>query len=159
MMQVLINHCWCSDSNWGGQYNCRVIVSIKSRAEGKTYYDAPTDDWKNLIVKQDNRKSLYDGKALKPEVVDWLTKNIKDIKLSQWMTKEKGYHPQGWAIGTPDYNSRDGLDLCVFFQRQTDALRFIRHWSSIKKPEYFFNYFSGKRLKYDVATKKLVKDV
>lgn len=32
-MDVLMNHCFCLDSNWGGEYNCRLTGSEKIELE------------------------------------------------------------------------------------------------------------------------------
>jgi len=123
-MNVLINHCWCSDSNWGGQYNCRVIVSIDMVPIGKSYYDDHEPDWLNLIdeVELDGETALrlreYDTQRLKPEVMQWLTDNIKD------RIHERDGHKQGWAVGTDEYNCKSGVSFSLFFERQTDAMKF-----------------------------------
>ena len=159
-MYVLINHCWCRDCNWGGQYDCRVIVSIDRIAEGKTYYDPPMDDWTNLIEKHEYEWKdevgflHHDTNRLKPEIMQWLTDNIKDRKLLKWEMK-RGENPKGWAVGTDLYNARDQLSFSVFFERTGDALKFIKRWSVYKKPVDYLNYFRDVRKKLDPKTNTL----
>ena len=38
-MNVLLNHIWCQDSIWGGEYDCRCAVSIHMVQAGKSYHD------------------------------------------------------------------------------------------------------------------------
>ena len=159
-MNVLINHCWCSKSNWGGQYNCRVVVSIDRVAEDKTYYDPPMEDWTNLTEeykfewKDEAGFPHYTTRRLKPEVMQWLKDNIKDRKLHKWAI-ERGEKPQGWCVGDDLYNSGDPISFTVFFERTGDALKFIKQWSVYKKPIDYLNYFRNVRKKYDPKTKTL----
>lgn len=152
-MNVLINHCWCSDSIWGGNYNCRVIVSIDRIAEDKTYYDPPMEDWTNLIEEHeyDHRDEAgfmhHDTRRLKPEVMQWLKDNIKERNCAE--------HKQGWAVGTDKYYSNDGLSFTVFFERTSDALKFIKRWSVFKKPVDYLNYFRDVRRKLNMTTNTL----
>lgn len=148
-MDILINHCWCSDSNWGGMYDCRVIVSINMIAKGKSYYDPHEPDWLNLIEEDDNFISKdkagftkHGTKRLKPEVIQWLKDNIKD---------------KSWAVGTDNYNSQDGLSFPVFFQSSRDALKFIKRWSSYKNVVHYLNYFKDIRRQLNLKTGKLQK--
>ena len=46
-MNYLKNHCWCYDSNWGGHYDCQVIVGLSSYKEGYK------EDWERLLTKVD----------------------------------------------------------------------------------------------------------
>lgn len=152
-MHMLVNHCWCSDSNWGGHYNCRVIVQIDRIAEGNTYYDPPTEDWTKLTEKHELEwKKFGDGREtirLKAEVLDWLKENVKD------RPKCGDEHVQGWAIGTDKYNSQNTLSFTVFFERTSDGLRFIKRWSSHKKPVSYLNYFRDTLRKLDPKTNRL----
>ena len=43
-MDYLRNHCWCSDSNWGGNFDCQIIVSLNHYES-----DAYKEDWNNLL--------------------------------------------------------------------------------------------------------------
>ncbi len=154
-MSILINHCWCSDSNWGGHYDCRVIVTIDRIAEGKTYYDPPTTDWTNLIEKVDLEwKQFGDSHAtyrLKQEVVDWLNANIQDRKTPK-------YHAggtKGWAMGTDKYNENSGISFNIFFESARQAAKFIKQWSSFKKPVDSLNYFKDIRRKLDITTNRM----
>ena len=96
MFSILINHCWCSDSIWGGKYNCRVIARLDRIPVNKSYYDTPNEDWTNLLVFDETYLQL------KPEVHQWLEQNIP---------------VKGWAIGTDKYNSIDELSFSFFFQK------------------------------------------
>lgn len=148
-MDILMNHCWCSDSNWGGMYDCRVIVSIDMIAKGKSYYDPLEPDWINLIEEDDNF-TFQDGagftqhgtQRLKPEVIQWLKDNVKDKR---------------WAVGTDDYNSRNQISFTVFFQSSRDALKFIKRWSSHKNVVRYFNYFKDIRRELNPKTGRLQK--
>lgn len=131
-MNVLINHCWCSDSNWGGHYDCRVIVDISRNENG--YYSPITQDWKS-IVDEDKENDII---RFRPEVIEWLKQNFADRR---------------WAIGTDAYNNMSSkLSICLFFQSARDALKFIKHWSSHKRPVNYFNYFRDIRFKLDEKT-------
>ena len=152
-MNILINHCWCRDSIWGGQYNCRVIVGIERIGKDKTYYDPPELDWVNLLdehpfeYKDEVGFTEHDTRRLKPEVQKWLEENIKN---------KKGYsHEKSWAIGTDEYNSRSPLSFSLFFQSARDAMAFIKRWSSYKKPIDYLNYFQDIRRKLDLKTNRL----
>ena len=151
-MNVLINHCWCSDSIWGGCYDCRVIVSIDRIPEGKTYYEAlkiPNLDWTNLLEehKFEWKDGAGDTRRLKPEVIQWLTDNIKD--------RDDDEHKQGWCVGTDKYNSNHRISFSIFFERPSDALKFIKRWSIYKKPVDYLNYFQDIRRKLDLTTNRL----
>ena len=153
-MHILINHCFCSDSNWGGVYDCRVILSIDMVQKGKTYHDPHEPDWINLIdddiefeSKKPFRVGHYDTQRLKPEVIQWLTENIKD--------RDNKKHKQGWAVGTDEYNSDSGVSFSIFFERQRDAMNFIKRWSSHKKPVHYLNYFKDIRRELDPTTGRL----
>jgi hypothetical protein len=127
-------------------YNCRVIAALERIPEGKTFYDAPTEDWKNLVDIDDDYQTAsdYGTVKLKPEVYQWLEENIPN------RNKVKG-----WAIGTDDYNSRNKLNFTFFFQSARDAERFIKRWSVIRRPYTKLNYFLNKRYKYNLSTKTL----
>jgi len=154
MMNMLINHCWCADSNWGGIYDCTTIVSIDRVPKGKKYHEGVTDDWKNLIdgrILSDEdtlRLHAYETKFLKPEVMEWLKENIKD------RNRTEGHH-QGWAVGTDDYNVNSRISFPVFFDRPWSALKFIKKWSSYKKPIDYLNYFQDVRREYDFSTGRM----
>ena len=157
-MSIFINHCWCSDSNWGGIYDCRVIVTIDRIAEGKTYYDPPTIDWTSLIEEIPLEWKQFGDRhrtfRLKPEVLTWLNDNIKD-------RKKLGYRPnvKGWGVGTDVYNSNNPIGFAVFFERTSDAFKFVKQWSSLKKPVDYCNRFSDVRKKLNFKTMTLQKIV
>jgi hypothetical protein len=144
-MHVLINHCWCSDSNWGGHYDCRVIVGINRIEKDKTFYDPPSADWTLLTerIKDwdfDEIGIPKDTIRLKPEVLQWLTEEVGGKK---------------WAVGSDAYNSRDTLNVSVFFQSSRDAMRFIKRWSVFGKPVSYLNYFTENRRELDLKTGRL----
>ena len=147
-MSLLLNHCWCSDSNWGGHYNCRVILTIDYVQPDKGYHDGPTEDWKNLL---DNHIPFRGGDGmrfettrLKPHVLEWLKANVKDVEGED--------HKQGWCVGTDAYNSNSGISFNIFFQRVTDAKAFAKQWSSYKNLYTYLNYFHDKRWKLNLKT-------
>jgi hypothetical protein len=146
-MKVLVNHCWCSDSNWGGHYDCRVVVSLDRVPEGKTYYDPPDPDWVALLDDITSKTTATDDiLRLKPEVLQWLTDNIPDHNGQK-----------GWAIGTDKYNLATSITFRFFFQKPTDAKRFIARWSFRKKPLEYFNYFKDFRLTFNPKTGCMTK--
>lgn len=156
MMSVLINWCWCSDSNWGGNWNGRVIVSIERIPNGKSYHDTPTADWTALIdeikLKWEKFGDPHSTYRLKPEVMEWLAKEIPDRRP---YSTEDDPNPKGWAVGTDQYNAVNVTAFNVFFDSYRQAARFIKRWSSIGKPNEYLNYFKDKRRKYNPVTKTL----
>ena len=48
---------------------------------------------------------------------------------------------KGWAIGNDAYRLTDHSQLNIFFDRQIDALKFIRKFSIFKEPTNYFDYF------------------
>lgn len=146
-MNYLRNHCWCSDSNWGGNYDCEIMVVLIS------YEDPYKTDWENLIVKIPKKKKVqYPGfpeieidsfyRTLKPEVIDWLHNNISDFKGGK-----------GWCIGSEDYDDCS-TSYTVFFQRRKDAMKFIKTWSVHKKPIRYVQYFTDVRKILNIETGK-----
>ena len=153
-MNVLINHCWCHDCNWGGQYNCRVIVSVEHFATlDDIHKRKSTLDWSMIVedVPYDNGKEIpfrkLETTRLKPEVMQWLNNNVKERDCDE--------QKQGWAVGSDEYNSTDRLGFSIFFERPTDALNFIKRWSVYKKPVDYLNYFRDVRKKLDPKTNTL----
>lgn len=134
-MELFQNHCWCSDSNWGGIYDCRYILTIRRRPE--------EHDWTRLITETDETF------ILKPEIVSWLERNVKDFDSKK-----------GWAIGTDKYNEHAYIDFNVFFQRKSDAVKFAARWGKYKKLTKYYNYFRSKRYELNLKTMRLslVKD-
>lgn len=148
-MSLLHNHCWCSDSNWGGQYDCRVILTIDYVPDGKGYHDGPTKDWENLIeddipCENTDRLGRFETCRLKPEVLEWLKVNVKDVAGKP-----------GWCVGTDKYNSNSGISFNIFFQRVKDAKAFAKQWSSFKNLHDYLNYFADKRYKLNLKTGRL----
>lgn len=161
-MNLLINHCWCSKSNWNGlYYHCRVIVSIDMIAENKQYHDPDSrePDW-NLIeeVPYNNGKEIlfckHSTRRLKPEVMQWLQDNIKDRKLTK-SEIEHGDVVKGWAVGNDEYNSNDSISFSLFFQSSKDAMKFIKTWSTHKNVVNYLNYFKDIRRKLNFKTGRL----
>ncbi len=154
MMSLLQNHCWCSDSNWGGHYNCRVILTIDYVQDGKGYHDGPTKDWENLIIddipyENPERLGRFETCRLKPEVMEWLKANVKDVEGED--------HKQGWCVGTDKYNSNSGISFSIFFQRVSDAKKFAKQWSSYKNLFTYLNYFEDKRYGLNLKTGRLTR--
>jgi hypothetical protein len=158
-MNILINHCWCSDSIWGGEYNCRCIVSLDRVPDGKTYYDPPCPDW-TLVEEHphqsSNRRDRTETLRPRADVLEWLKTNVKDRKLTKY-ERDQGDSLKGWAIGTDEYNASTGISFSFFFERQMDGMRFIRHWSHHRNPVSYLQYFKDIRKELDLATGKLKK--
>ena len=136
------NHCWCSQSHWNGKtFDATYMVSIERYTHGSS--NKLEADWDNLITEEE--VTIHDPifgtrqkktSILKPEVMDWLTKNVEDNKSSS------DYGAKGWCIGNDEYRSSEsGLSLTVFFYRRRDAMNFIKRWSTHKKPTTYLNYF------------------
>ena len=165
-MDYLKNHCWCSDSNWGGNYDCQIIVGLSSYKEGYQ------EDWENLIVTKTHysqseykvwsetfKNSKYideedlvemsttEINTLKPEVLKWLEDTIDDYQ-----------GVKGWCIGSEEYTHNDSsISYSVFFQRRSDAMKFIKTWSKWKKPINYWQYFTDVRKKLDLNTGEYVE--
>jgi len=160
-MDYLKNHCWCSDSNWGGHYDCTIIVSLSSYSEGYR------EDWDSLTCKVDYfDKDVYDSyvaryperdladsglgwkqiNKLKPEVMYWLEANVPDNKEGK-----------AWCVGSDEYIARDSGGMSVFFQRRSDAMKFIKTWSKWKKPINYCQYFTDVRKTLDLKTLKYIE--
>jgi hypothetical protein len=157
-MNILINHCWCSDCNWGGHYDCRVIVTVNRVDDDKTYYDPPSPDWALVEPHKFASTNPHERETLRPraDVIEWLNANVKDRKLTAWH-KERGQSPKGWAIGTDQYNAVKGISFSFFFERERDGMAFIKRWSVHKKPVSYLQYFKDIRKKLDPKTGKLVR--
>jgi len=155
-MDILINHCWCSDSIWGGEYDCKTIVTLHRVPEGKTYYDPPSPDWA-LITEHEFSGAVFPsmGETLRvrPDVIEWLNANVKDRKIPSYI---KG-GTKGWAVGTDKYNSVSGISFSFFFERQRDGMAFIKHWSVHKNPVSYLQYFKDIRKELDFKTCKLIR--
>lgn len=147
-MNYLRNHCWCSDSNWGGNYDCQIIVGLNC------YEEHYKEDWENLIIKVPTKKTVTSMGfppieidtyyiALKPEVMDWLHNNVDDFKGSK-----------GWCVGSKDYDQNVSSSYSVFFQRRKDAMKFIKTWSKWKKPLVYCQYFTDIRKELNTETGK-----
>lgn len=165
-MDYLQNHIWCSDSNWGCHYDCRHLVSIPSYGNGK-------EDWIELIDENinkvtdpnalerfesmlsagyltENEREMFTSKRandLKPHVVQWLEKNVKDRKDPDCV--------KGWCVGSAEYVAFDSsASFTVFFHRKSDAMDFIKTFSKYKKPINYCQYFSDVRKKLNIDTMK-----
>lgn len=147
-MNYLRNHCWCSDSNWGGMYDCQIIVGLNC------YEEHYKEDWENLIIKVPTKKTITSMGfppieidtyyiALKPEVMNWLHNNVDDFKGDK-----------GWCVGSKDYDQNVSSSYSVFFQRRRDAMKFIKTWSKWKKPLFYCQYFTDIRKELNTETGK-----
>lgn len=147
-MNYLRNHCWCSDSNWGGNYDCQIIVGLNC------YEEDYKEDWENLMVSVETTKILTSSSFpdlevpctypnLKPEVLIWLNDNVEDFQ-----------NFKGWCIGSKDYLMTSSSSYSVFFQRRKDAMKFIKTWSKWKKPLFYCQYFTDIRKELDITTGK-----
>lgn len=153
-MNYFSNHCWCSDSNWGGTYDCRHIVTIEFLLKGGEYHRKETHnpEWYSLInhtqvLREDLR--LVRHRMLKPEVLEWLNTNVKD--------REDETHPKGWCIGTQEYIDKDIMGFNIFFHRLTDARAFAKKWAKHGTFDSYFNYFREIRMEYCPKKKRMVK--
>lgn len=161
-MDYLRNHCWCSDSNWGGHYNCQIIVNISS------YEDHDSEDYTNMTHQEvhfsqkdyERAQEIFTGephyndafyrsyatktiRVFNQDVLDWLEKNVADSNGNKM-----------WAVGSKDYQSIDGSGKSVFFNRRKDAMAFIKRFSQWKKPIYYTQYFTDVRKKLNLKTMK-----
>lgn len=159
-MDYLRNHCWCSDSNWGGNYDCQIIVSLSSYKEGYK------QDWDNLIETKDyldeelyeiNKKLIPEAtdqiiikcstrkiNTLKPKVLKWLEDNVQDFE-----------EDKGWCVGSDEYVATDSCSsYSVFFQRRKDAMKFIKTFSVWEKPIHYCQYFTDVRKTLNLLTLK-----
>ena len=82
---------------------------------------------------------IKENRYLKQEVIDWLNENIKNKLGSNKNTPLED--KKGWAIGNDAYRLTDHSQLNIFFDRQIDALKFIRKFSIFKEPTNYFDYF------------------
>jgi hypothetical protein len=87
-----------------------------------------------------SRKPIYN---LRPKVVEWLEDNVKFNKEGQ-----------GWAIGSDEYRLHDGQKFTIWFQRKSDAQKFIKTWSSFKKATSFYNHFNDTNTVLNLETMK-----
>ncbi len=180
-MDYLQNHCWCSDSNWGGNYDCRHIVTIPRNLREESYHDGPHIDWGNVTTTKEYFDEDFFNETVKlfkkiskenseisdleiPVKRDTYTKKIPILKpeVINWLNENvkdrKGDSPKGWACGSDEYLSDDSsISLSVFFHRKSDAMNFIKTFSVFKKPVSFLNYFKDDRRKLNMETLKLDK--
>jgi len=172
-VNYLQNHIWCSDSNWGGGFNCRHLVSIESYKSGKNdwknitdikkvFVQSEYDEWKKqeeTEEESEDKKRFYTEErlirlstknviVLKKDVMDWLQNNISDEKNGA----------KGWCVGSENYNAGEsGISFKVFFKRKSDAMKFIKQWSEWKKPVFYCQYFTDVRKELDLKTLKYKK--
>lgn len=148
------NHCWCSRSHWDGKmFDCRYMVSIDSRRMDD-YKGPREEDFKNLTYEESTtvKREVLDKIIevprytinIKPEVLAWLEENVEDMKGKDYSNEE---NKKGWCIGDKEYRSHDHLAITVFFRRRRDAMKFIKTWSTHKKPTTYLNYFKSDRRK------------
>lgn len=164
-MDYLQNHIWCSDSNWGCNYDCRHLVNISSKSD--------RDDWSKIIDEEAERffdyeerdrfKRLIENlhkeyypeydemfyrtvKNLRPHVLEWLEENVADRKDPDCK--------KGWCIGSMEYRYTDISSLTVFFHRKTDAMAFIKRFSKYGKATHYCQYFTDVRKKLNLETMK-----
>lgn len=166
-MDYLKNHCWCSDSNWGGHYDCRIIVSVDC-------YDAHSkEDWDKVLTKEKHfsqkrylevretftGKDYYTDEFYKemstrpvntprPEVISWLQDNVPPDRDGKPM----------FAYGSKDYSYDGGGSYSFFFQRRKDAMSFIKEWSKYKKPINYCQYFTNVRKRLNLTTMRYEPD-
>lgn len=164
-MDYLQNHCWCSDSNWGGHYDCRHIVTIKCYDEYEYDWnqviDESAEEWfdeeafnrmKSYFLEKGHDEDMLKGAFVKEvpnlrqDILSWLAENVADRKDPEC--------EKGWCIGSNDYRSSEVTSFSVFFHRRKDAMAFIRNFSQYKKPVHYCQYFSDVRKKLNIETMK-----
>ena len=150
-MNYLQNHCWCSDSNWGGIYHCRHVVDVPRNLKGECYHDGPHIDWIDMTTTKEYDVDDFGYEItkqlaiLKPEVIEWLNENVKDRKDSDCV--------KGWAYGSDEYRSHDSsVSMSIFFHRRNDAMKFIKTFSVFRKPIHYLNYFKDDRKELNLDT-------
>ena len=168
-MDYLKNHCWCRDSNWGGHYDCCIIVSIDGYDEhdeedyekmfvtqshfSQKQYDANKRVFTSMDYELEEEKllsaSMTEISLPSDEVMDWLQENVADGKSGEKM----------WCIGSKEYIATDGGSFSFFFQRRKDAMAFIARFSKWKKPVNYCQYFTDVRKTLDLTTLKYKKKV
>ena len=147
-MDYLQNHIYCTDSNWGGHYDCRHLVSFNSFEEDKQDWESIIDEKaESITITFMSREMDAPVINLKPHVLKWLEENVEDRKNDPDCNK-------GWCIGSTKYRSRDCSSLSIFFHRKRDAMKFIKTFSSFKKPIHYCQYFTDVRKKLNTETMK-----
>lgn len=98
-------------------------------------------------IKERYKESYFElVPILKPEIINWLNENIKDVKNTESIDLQD---IKGWCIGNNPYRTRNhGFN--IFFKRELDALKFIRKFSVFKEPIFYFDYFSDDRRNMDL---------
>jgi len=170
-MNYLQNHIYCHDSNWGGPYHCRHLVSLSS------YEEKDKNDWRNVVSSKTEKvfsqeiydrmkeaKSSFDDKILREystreislvreDVIEWLNANVED------RTTSNGSLEKGWCIRSKESRANSsGLDMTFFFHRKRDAMAFIKRFSEYGKPTHYCHYFSDVRKTLDLETGEYVAD-
>lgn len=172
-MDFLHNAYWCSDSIWGGDYNCEYIVSIeKFVGEEDFQKDPPNIDFQNCIEEtsffsekkyqeQLNifSKHLKENDKLNDEKIEEISKEVSMIQtyrlkpdIVKWLEdnvtdRKDPYCNKGWSVGTDKYNSINVTSFDIFFHRKADAMKFIKTFSLYKKPTMIFDSFNDKKEK------------
>ena len=131
---ISINNNYFDESGW----NKRVELEKKYAKEDGTIFD---------LEKYEKRfKDNYEEQqiqVLNQEAIDWLNENIKDKRDSN--ENNPLNERKGWAIGSNDYIFRNNHYFVIFFERQIDALKFIRKFSIFKEPTFVFDCFADDR--------------
>ena len=162
-MDYLKNHCWCSDSNWGGNYNCQIIVSLQSYGHDEGDWlaimeptkipDVEAYEWSKKYFEEEGLpterldQSKYYKRIYRPKqhVMDWLEANVPDDRNGKKM----------WCIGSDEYlASGSSCSTSFFFQRRRDAMAFIKEFSEYKKPVFYTQYFTDVRRELNLETMK-----
>ena len=95
-------------------------------------------------VKNDKELGYRTISVFKPEVLEWLDKNVPDMKGEK-----------AWCVGSNDYNIEGSASgISVFMQRRRDAMLFIKTFSKWKKPINYCQYFTDVRKVLDLKTLK-----
>lgn len=158
-MRFFTNHCWCSDSNWGGHYDCRYILNINKvfdpefdklilcdKVFDQKEYDQLLTMESLTGVTISKQWATHNTFRLRQEPIAWLNQNVKDRK-GEDINK-------GWAIGTPEYCQHDfaSSSFDIFFHRKQDLMNFVKAFSQYKKPTHYFDYFKDERKELNLET-------
>lgn len=169
-MHLHINHTFCTDSNWGGDFCSRYMVCLDRYKKinqidsenlllVKKGYDnsllkviekrASEQNWDAEKLEMHKAFCQKDYRVFKEEVLVWLHENVAD-------TKDKK-QPKGWCVGSDNYLQRGDSSINVWFVRKSDALAFIEKFSFYKKPTTYFDYFKGISKELDLERQVLKK--
>lgn len=166
-MNLYINHFSCRNpfnKKEDKVYSCKYLIEInmfnEDLKDNEEYVKLVDSDVEYFSQKRYNgllnkgksedeaRKRANDSftERLKPHVIDWLKKNVKNRKDPDY---KKGY-----SYGNDDANEEQE-SFKIYFHRKKEALSFIENFSKHKKPLNYYNYFKNENKKLNLKTNKL----